>query len=57
MKLFAKKIEGAAKASNESQTEVQELSANEVDVVNGGRMVIGQTDRNNQCDWGEIWVY
>lgn len=57
MKLFAKKIEAAAQVSNEPQTEVQELSAKEVDTVSGGRMVPGPTDTGTSCDWGDIWVY
>ena len=57
MKLFATKIEAATQASNEPQTEVQELSANEVDTVSGGRMVPGPTDTGTSCDWGDIWVY
>lgn len=56
MKLFAKKSEPAVQISNAPQNVVQDLSADEVDAVNGARWVYINNDIATMSEEYALWV-
>lgn len=57
MKLFAKNTITTAQEVTVQPTTLVELTSIEVDSVNGGRWLMGETDTGTACDWKEVWVY